>query len=302
MALEVIGIETFPVKSVGGEKHQSIEVTPHGLAGDRTMVLVEPNDDANEAKLISRKGGKNLVLAAAFAAVDEGELVVCHPDMGDGDLRREIRTGSIDSLPFKMHGEWITGGVVQDPELSDFFSTLLGKDVQLVGVPDQYARLVDPSYLQTGHTTNWADSYPVTVHTLASELAVREMGNPQTSNNQVRSNIIVGGVDTPFTEFRWRSFQIGAAVFGKTKASTRCAMVDQFSNPEEPDVIEQQDQVTRVALRKLGLYGQNKIGGNVRPIFAQNAVVIEPGTISVGDPVTILGMGTPNIIRTSEDG
>ncbi len=299
MALEVIGIETFPVKSVGGETCQSAEVAPHGLAGDRTMVLIEPNDDANEAKLISRKGGKNLVLATAFAAIDEGELVVCHPDMSDGDIRKEIRTGSIDSLPFKMQGERITGGVVQDPELSDFFSTLLGKNVQLVGVPDGYARLVDPTYLQIGHTTYWADSYPVTVHSTASEAAVRELGNPNTTNEQFRSNIVIGGTDVPFTEFRWRVLQIGDVVLGKPKASTRCAMVDQFSKVGEPDVVEQQDLVTREALRKLGLYGQNKIGGSSRPIFAQNFVVIQPGTISPGDQVKILSMGGPSFIRST---
>jgi uncharacterized protein YcbX len=160
-------------------------------------------------------------------------------------------------------GEPLIDGLPWDrPESLARVRAAAGEDVELVrfAAPDRGQRF---------------DVLPLTVLT---DGAARAAG---VDHRRFRPNVLIGGVDG-LTEREWvgRGLQLGDVLIGVRKARSRCVMTT-----FDPDTLEQDLSVlSRVV---------NDFDGRL----ALDCWVVEPGRVSVGDPVSVVPL--PDEVRVA---
>lgn len=127
----------------------------------------------------------------------------------------------------------------------------------------------DDAWLEESHETNRFDVLPLLV---ATDGAVAAFGRDV---RRLRPNLLIGGVDG-LGEREWpgAALHIGGVVVRLDSLRTRCPMTT-----VDPDTLERNPDV----LRDIG----RRFGGRL----ALNADVARPGTIAIGDPVTLIAKG-----------
>jgi len=126
----------------------------------------------------------------------------------------------------------------------------------------------------------FADAHALLVTSLASLDGLNERilarGAEAVPMARFRPNIVISGWPEPHTEDQVRRMSIGDAEFGYAMVCVRCAvpMVDQDTGRKAgPEPI-----------RSLAQYRRDPDGGVT---FGMKAVVLRPGTLSVGDDVLV---------------
>ncbi|MFD8999401.1 MOSC domain-containing protein [Streptomyces sp. NPDC059582] len=269
---ELQSIHVHPVKAFRALSLREAVVEPWGLAGDRRWALI---DDGG--KVVTQRQQPRLALAAAelvpggvrLSAPGLGPLTVPVPEP-IGTVTVEIFGGKVE-------------GVLADATAHAWCSAFLGADVRLVHMDDPGTRRpVDPDFALPGETVSFADGFPLLVTTTASLDALNALiardghaAEGPLPMNRFRPNAVVSG-STPWAEDDWSRVAIGEVTFRVAKMCGRC-------------VVTTTDQTTagrgKEPLHTLGRH--RRIDG--RLVFGQNLVPQSPGTIRVGDPVTILG-------------
>lgn len=266
-------IHVHPVKSLRGQAPQEAVVEPWGLVGDRRWALI---DEAG--RIVTQREQPRLALAAAELLPDGGirvsasglePLTIAVPD-------------PVTTTTAKWAGEKIET-VPAGPEARGWFSTYLGEGVTLVHLDDPATRrpIDDPPHGLPGETVSLADGYPLLLTTLASLDALNSLislgDHPDEGPlpmNRFRPNVVVSGTAS-WAEDGWKRIAIGEVAFRVAKMCGRC-------------VVTTTDQTTadrgKEPLRTLGRH--RRVGD--RLIFGQNLVPETPGTIRIGDPVTVL--------------
>lgn len=269
---------------------QSVNVGSLGIDGDRILGILDPTTN----RLVTRKtaGEAGLKLAALNASLDhEGNLYINNPATQE-TVGGEIRYGLPDTDDFMIFDD-VMRGVGQDPKFNEYLSSVMGKEVQLVGLSSEHERTIDADIGRPDRFTGFSDGAMLSVHSLESQLAVAEYVFEQTgdelTNDQFRSNLVVRGSQRPGDEDYWEKFSVGWARFEVQKAMSRCVMTEQFRDPEAPDIFRQRKRTTQQILRKeLGRYGMNRPDSTQKKIlFAQSVTVEAGGLINVGDFVEV---------------
>ena len=285
----------FPIKSCAGQPLLGeFQVTATGIEGDREFGIL----DVEKNRICSLKNPKDRPLAAVVASFDEDRKILrfSHPTHGSDWIHAE--NGQPDFEDFTVLDD-VVSGVDQGEGAADYFSELLHKYVRLVRVPQNHVRLVDPLYLPDRiDQTLFTDGYPLTIHTIQSMNMLRDsMPQVWLTNAQIRSNLIIHypvpddwSLGAP--EDRWREFKVGGAELKVTKASSRCVMTELFVNPETGVV--SRIPSTLDALKEMGRVGFNGTCEKPKPLFAQNTLILKPGTMCVKDPVSFAGVGAQN--------
>src|SRR4029453_16825200 len=124
----------------------------------------------------------------------------------------------------------------------------------------------EDAWLETSDGLERFDVLPLLV---ATDGAVRAFGRDV---RRLRPNILIGGVDG-LDETTWpgAELHIGDATVRLDSVRSRCPMTT-----VDPDTLDRDPEVLR------------DIGRRFRGRLALNAAVVRPGTISVGDPVTLV--------------
>jgi uncharacterized protein YcbX len=140
---------------------------------------------------------------------------------------------------------------------------------------------VHPDYALPGETVSFADAFPLLLTALSSLKSLNSLiaeGDRAEEGplpmDRFRPNVVVAGT-TAWAEDEWQRIAIGEVAFRVTKTCGRC-------------VVTTTDQATaergKEPLRTLGRH--RRFGSEL--VFGQNLVPEAPGTIRLGDPVTIL--------------
>src|SRR3546814_2296717 len=87
----VVQVWRYPVKSMGGEQVERLELAPGGATGDRALAVV----DRAAQKVLSGKRWPQLMLASARLDESRGTVVITLPD---GSERSEQHTSELQSL------------------------------------------------------------------------------------------------------------------------------------------------------------------------------------------------------------
>jgi len=248
---------TYPVKSFQGGRVGSLAVQTAGVDGDRRWALI----DVASGRLLSAKRRKELLEATV---ADDGENIV---------------------LP--------TGEVVDLADLeaaSAACSAWLGADVEMRAVggdePLTFEMTFDPPNddaemfeipVPVGTFLDWAPIHLVHQATLDGCATARP--DLDWSMRRFRPNVVLDGpLNAPFDEQGWVGCQLrlGAdLVLNVQQPTVRCAMPLRA----QPDGINREPEIFS-ALNDLNTASPNHLG-----LYLQ---VAEPGTVSVGDGVTLL--------------
>jgi uncharacterized protein YcbX len=265
---EIARLVCYPVKGCAGTAVPAAEVTPAGLAHDRTFMAIAP-----DGRFRSQR--RHPVLATV------------RPRMLDGGARLALSAPGVEDLELVVDRDgprhevsvfaWDGAGTDQGDEAADWFSTVLGEPSRLVGVPPEHRRV---STGRTPGTAGFADGHAVLIAGRSSLDLLNERiaaaGGEAVPMDRFRPNIVVGGWPEPHTEDAVRTMTAGGAEFGFAKVCVRCTvpMVDQEAGTRagfEP-------------IRTLAGYRRTEEGGVT---FGMKAAVTRSGPLAVGDEVVV---------------
>lgn len=244
-----------PVRSLGLEHPESIEVTADGVDEDRRFFLA---DDTN--RLVDRLIVGELVQIAAHTDPGATTLRMTFPD--GRVIEDDVRLGEAIETP--IHSRTGVGHVVLGP-WAEALSAFCGRPITLV-------RCDRPAGTRRGNPVSLVSDGSL------AELA-RNAGVDHVDGRRFRMLIEVDGV-RPHEEDSWIGgrIAIGTTVLGVTRADPRCAITTQH-----PDTGVRDLDTLRTIVAYRGLSAERKID------FGVLGEVAAPGTIHLGDEVVVMG-------------
>lgn len=247
--MEVARLGLTPVKGARHRALGSVELAASGPVGDRVFALVDPVADRCLRTI------ENPSLLHARAAWDGRRLEVALPSgtvAGTPEPTGEVR--EVD-----YWGRTVTASVVDGP-WADAYAALLGRPVVLV-------RCAPGDVVYGG---------AVTLVTSASLARLSEEVGAPVSAARFRSTVEVGGDLAPHEEDGWvgRRLRLGTAEVVVRARVPRCAVIDLGPDTGTADL---------PLMKALAAYRLE--GGEV--CFGVDASVVVPGTVTVGDRVSL---------------
>ena len=270
----VAELVVHPVKGCAGLPLSTAELTPAGIAHDRSFMVVDGSGDFRSQR---RDPG----MARIVPELDpDGTRLVLSTE-GFAPVKVDVDPEG-PRLDVTVHKQPLVG-VDQGDEVAGWLTELFGSPSRLVRVPGDHRRAT--SGLTPG-TTGFADGHAAVVGSLSSLDLLNERilatGGEPVPMARFRPNIVVSGWPEAHTEDRVRRVRLGGAELGYAKVCIRCAVttVDQESGRRrgpEP-------------LRALAGYRRADDGGVA---FCSKFAVTVPGTVSVGDALEVTEWAEP---------
>lgn len=274
--MRLLQLNVHPLKSGAIRSVDSATVLPRGLADDRSWMLVDA-----EGRLVSaREVHDTFRIVADTPTTDQSvarDLRLRAAGLDDLDL--DVPDG--EPVAVRLHSQDLFG--VPAPDADDWLAAALGRDgVRLVWCHEPEQRHLQPDFSRPEDFTAYADSFPVTVATLASlrqlndwiterALELGEEAPEPLPIERFRANLVLDG-DEPFAEDHWTSLEVGGVRFRVAKPTGRCVMttinLKTLETAKEP--------IRSLARHRL-------VGG--KTLFAAHLVPETRGRISVGDDV-----------------
>lgn len=274
--MRLLRVGVHPLKSGAVRSVRSADVLARGLVDDRSWMVVD-----GSGRLVSaREAHALLTVVADTPATDPtvtGDLRLRAPDLDDLDL--VVPDG--DAAPVRLFS--LDLHAVPAPEADAWIAKALGRDdVRLVFCHDPSRRRLQPGFSDPADHTAFADSFPVTIASLASlrrlddwivEEALERGEEPPEplAMDRFRANLVVDG-DEPFAEDGWTSVTVGETRFRVAKPVARCVM----TTIDPQTLATAREPVRTLARRRL-------VDG--RTLFAVHLLPEGPGRVTVGDEV-----------------
>ena len=262
----VIRLAVYPVKGLGGQLLEAVEVQDRGFAWDRRWMLVGEDHRFLTQRQLPR-------MATIKASVAGEELVLTHrnnqitvplkvPETAP-KIQVTIWNDLVEAMFLPEYGKWL--------------SETLDHRCDLVFMPDTTLRVVNPVFARAGDIVGFADAYPILLVGEASLTDLNARLDDPVPTDRFRPNIVVS-TNEPFIEDRWGEIEIGSAVVCGTKACDRCSVptVDQLTG----------ERTGPEPIRTLATY--RRFGEGV--YLGQNLTIRRTGRIALGDKVSVRSM------------
>jgi uncharacterized protein YcbX len=254
----------YPIKSVRGIAIGETQVETTGPVQDRRWMLV----DEQGIFLSQRKLPRMVLIEPHF---DGRDLVLTAP--GTSPLVVRSWCGEGEWIPVRIWRDNLTLPH-PDQEYDEWLSSFLGQRCRLVHLPDEVRRNVEPPFDDSQWQVSLADGYPLLVVTQASvDLLNAKLASPVRVEH-FRPNLVLADA-APHAEDNLNEVRIGSVELRIVKACARCSVV--LVDPATANVGVE-------PLRALAGYRAMPRG----VMFGQNALVVTPGQLRVGDAVAIL--------------
>lgn len=262
--LIVQDIFIYPIKSLGGIRLSEAVVEEKGFQYDRRWMLVD-----EEGVFVSQRDYPQLALFSVD--LGENELIVYQRKNKENSVQIPFDEASGPELMVTIWDDQVLAKVVH-PEISQWFSEILGLQVNLVVMPENSHRKVDPRYAVNGESVSFADGMP---YLLIGQESLNDLNckleNP-VPMDRFRPNVVFSG-GTPFLEDSLRKVKIGEVDFQIIKPCARCVMT----------TVDQETGVKgKEPLKTLSSY--RTLNGKV--YFGQNLVALQSGKIRIGDLIS----------------
>ena len=264
--LQLSEIWIYPIKSLAGIPLSTSKVLPSGLEYDRRWMLVD-----QEGVFISQRETPQLALF--YPSIEGGLIMVKHADQSNGSIQFSLSQKSNSDLVNVTVWDDVVAASEVSPEVSAWFSKVLGFSVRLVYMPQESLRAVDPNYaISSIDSTAFSDGFPFLIIGQSSldDLNSR-MDNP-ISMKRFRPNFVFTG-GKPYEEETWKEFRIGELLFYGVKPSGRCIVIN--VDPEKGKVSGKDPLLTLSKYKRVG----DKV------IFGQNVITNQEGVLSIGTTI-----------------
>ncbi|MDZ7899752.1 MAG: MOSC domain-containing protein [Arcicella sp.] len=268
--LQLSEIYVYPVKSLGGVRLESAEVTDRGLQYDRRWMLVDENN-----RFISQREYPQLAL---FRVQLYSDYMVITDLKRNWELMNKLNRNISEFLGKITVTVW--DDEVEAYEVSEtcnkFFTEGLGRTVRLVYMKDENIRKTDTQYsLKGDEITSFSDGYPVLVIGQSSLNDLNSKLDEPVNIDRFRPNFVFTG-GNEFEEEEWHEFTVGDVRFFGVKPCARCTMTT-----IDPQTGEKKGKEPLLTLNKY-----RKAGSKI--LFGQNVLISQLGTVSVGDEIEVI--------------
>lgn len=269
--LQLSEIYIYPVKSLGGIRLKTANITARGLENDRRFMLVDEN-----GRFLSQREHPQL---AIFKTEIEAESLKITNKKDGSTLKISLQYSQNHEITQLLNVQiWDdeTSAIEISNEATNWFTEALGIVARLVYMPEESQRKTDAQYSLTGEEiTSFSDGYPILIIGQSSLNDLNNRLENPVNINRFRPNFVFTDGE-PFEEDAWHEFTVGNVRFFGVKPCARCIMttIDQETGEKKG----KEPLLTLNKYRKAG----NKI------LFGQNVLISKLGTVSVGDDVTIL--------------
>jgi uncharacterized protein len=256
----VSALYIYPIKSCRGIRVHEWPVVARGFAADRRWMVVDAL-----GKFVTQRERAQLALVGTTL---EGEtLRLTAPGRPELLLPLTLATGESRAVRI-----WEDEALATPHALgSAWFSDYLGAPHELVYMPDQHLRQVNPARANPSDIVSFADAYPFM---LLSEASLEDLNSrlaiPITME-RFRPNIVVSGTE-PFAEDGYARVRIGEVSFRGPKRCERCVITT-----VDPRTAERGKE----PLRTLAEYRSS----DQRIWFGMNLIHDGSGVLRVGDRV-----------------
>lgn len=263
--MEVSQLFSFPIKSCGAISHNSFALNRFGPADDRRWMLVDPEDGS----FISQRKYPMLCLVKVQTAAQG--YCLSAPNMPSINLSAP----AIDStrLQVTVWGDSVTA-LDMGNDCAAWFSDYLSVPCRLVYMGDSARRDVDTDYANSNETVGFADGFPLLLISQASLDDLNHRLDVPASMLRFRPNIVISGSHA-FEEDSWKRIRIGSIEFDVAKPCARCVM---------PSIDPLTGEKTAGFNRVLASFRRRD--GEI--FFGQNLLYQHFGSISLGDPITVI--------------
>lgn len=273
----------YLIKGCAGELLNEVEVLPTGLKDDRRTMLVYP-----DGRFVSQREPGNLILAQIHPTLEGDNLLhVTAPNIGE--LHVELTTSG---MPFSasVHKTKNIQVVDQGIDATKWFSEVLGKDVQLVGMAPDYQRQVSQRWSsRPTDSVLFADGYPIL---LTSEESLADLNShlpTAIAMDRFRPNIVIEGGKIPYGEELLSDIQIGGVSLELIKLCTRCVVPSGYQAGELAGTRDKREGMAGEPLKTLMKYRRIQLKtGDIGGVFGQNAIPTTLGTLRVGQSVEVI--------------
>ncbi|WP_198263529.1 MOSC domain-containing protein [sulfur-oxidizing endosymbiont of Gigantopelta aegis] len=271
----------YPLKSMRGISLDSVQLEKRGFQYDRRWMLI----DENNRFITQRQHPKMTLIEPSFEkgiadyglsvrAPDMPVLIIPYPDQ-QIELYDEVEVTCWDDQVKAHH---------INTAIDNWFSEFLGVDCQLVYMPDDSIRPVDPDYVldKEKDIASFSDGFPNLVISEASLADLNNRVDIDLSMNRFRPNIVISGCEA-YAEDQLGHFKIAAIDFYAVKPCSRCVITT--VNPENGEKESREPLQTLALFRKK----QNKV------FFGQNLLhkltYLSDNRLNIGDKVEIVEPG-----------
>ncbi len=256
-------IVIYPIKSLGGVSVSEWHTTNRGLEHDRRWMLI---DDKNQFLTIRQQS--EFLFFKLY--VTKNGFNILHKN-----------TSKTLAIPFMLKGTANLQAKIWDDEvmviaaptaMSEWFTKQLGFDCQLVYIPDNSPRRVQPDWVTEEHHVSLADAYPILLAGQNSLADLNSKMEAPITMQRFRPNLIFEGGE-PYEEFIWTDITIGTAKLKGIKPCTRCIVTT--LNPETAE--KGKEPLKTLFKQRI----------NDKMVFGQNTIITSHGKVSVGDEIII---------------
>ena len=273
----VAALTVYPLKSAAGIDVDALHLDERGATGDRRWLLVDGSGHA----ITARECHALLHITPRFATPDRnGSLLLDAPR--HTTLVAVVPGADALARPVFIWDD-ATRALDAGDDAADWCSDVIGRTCRLVYLDGDAQRplarrYAGPVAAERRHVA-FTDGAPLLVLGMASIEALNgrllEQGMPDAlDRRRFRANVWLEGL-AAHEEDGWGLVQLGEVRLGMGSLCTRCVLTT-----VDPDTLEQGLEPLRIWA------GYRRMADGV--VFGVNATHAAPGTIAVGDPVTVL--------------
>ncbi len=260
----------YPIKSCAGIGVAEWEVDRFGLRHDRRWMVITA-----EGEFLTQR--EYPVLATIRTRLAPIHLRVSAPAMPELVLPLEPQGGRpvatrVWDDPLQV--------VAPDHKADQWFSRVIGRDCQLVYMPESYVRPVDRTFAIDGGQASFADGFPFL---LAGEASLADLNRRLPTPlpiNRFRPNLVVQGSE-PWAEDEWGAFTVGGIAMQGVKLCARCVVTTTEQASGERDGPEPLKTLATFRKRDRGV------------MFGQNVVHYSTGRLRLGDGLVVQRTAPP---------
>lgn len=263
--MQISQLFNYPVKSCKGNKLSTMEIDGFGPKWDRRWMIVDPDGRFITQRQVAEMGQIGVTVSSDRVCFDyQSEKI---------ELSMIEAQGQKDERLVTVWQDKLSGNRIHHP-VNTWLSQKLGREAQLIYMPQETVRQVDLEYAQLGDRVGFADGFPFLIISEASVEFLAEKVGYLLDVQRFRPNIVVSGCDA-FAEDQWRQIQIGDIVFDLVKQCSRCVIptIDLKTSQKQPEIMQ-----AMLKYRKQG----------TKVMMGQNVLHRGEGYITIGQEVKII--------------
>ncbi len=210
--MQISEINIYPIKSLGGISLNEAIIEQRGLQYDRRWMLTDENGKFLTQREFPKMSTISIILAEnglQVSAEKFDDLIVPFEVEGER-LKVEVWRSSCDAI-------------LCAKDINDWFSEVLQTNCNLVFMPEDSRREINPLFNNNNDIVSFADGYPILIIGENSLADLNSRLETQIPMNRFRPNIVVANSES-FAEDNWGKIKIGETIYRSTKPCARCVM------------------------------------------------------------------------------